>query len=308
MAGELKLNWPNAEVLFACVYNSSGNIWYPTGQVFETKGTDSRTANDYAIAMIGFSGALHIGDMDANIPAGNHIALFYVRSTGTPLDDDMVDSVGRQDLYWTGSIVSTEIVVPSPITKAAILTFVNSRLRRTETDIDESIKIVLGDLSAIKDLLVEDTSQSLTISDFYLPYPSDSMMDDNAVKSFTLSSPSGYILPPMSVIVDGFREYQMRMQVSQSSGRSVPYEYITHANRIYPWPAPNGTYTASIWYYKRHAEDPDDIDFSLDWKNTIYFGVTAEVAIHRKMDQQLKIWSTRYEVEKRRQRLIHQNN
>jgi hypothetical protein len=303
MAGELKLNWPISDTLFACVFNSSGKIWHPTGQVFETLGTGSRTANDYALTMIGYSGGLQLGDMDTNIPAGNYIALYYLRSTGTPLDADMLDSVGKQDLYWTGSIVSTEIVSASPITKAEILSFVNSRLNRTETDIDESIKIVLGDLSAFKTLLVEDTSQSLTISDTYLSYPSDALMDDYSIKSVKLTDSSGYITEPLEVIKDGWREY---LTLSQDGYRSVPLGYITNANRIYFWPWPDGTYAASIWYYKRHSEDPDDIDFDIDWKNTVYFGVTAEVAIHRKMYEQTTIWTNRYEREKQRIKLIKQ--
>lgn len=302
MAGELKLNWPITDTLFTCVFNTAGKIWYPTGQAFETFGISSRTASNYAIVMTGYTGGIQLGDMDTNIPAGNYIALFYIRSTSTPLDADMADSVGKQDLYWTGSIVSTEIVSASPITKASILTFVNSRLNRSETDIDESIKIVLGDLSALKTLLVEDTSQSLTISDNYLPYPSDALMDDHSIKSVKLTDSSDYVIDALKVIEDGWPEYLI---LSRTTERSVPQQYITNANRIYFDPAPNGTYAASIWYFKRHSEDPDDIDFDIDWKNTIYFGVTAEVALHRKVPA-MEMWTARYEREKQRMKLIKQ--
>jgi len=306
MGAELKLNWPITQTLFACVFNTAGKIWYPTSEAFETFGTDAHTANNYALTMTGYTGGLHLGDMDTNIPAGNYIALFYVRSTATPLDADMADSVGKQDMYWTGSIISTEIVAATPISKASILTFVNSRLLRSETDIDESIMIVLGDLSAFKTLLVEDTSQSLTISDTYLSYPSDALMDDYSIKSVKLTDSSGYIMDPLTVIKDGWQEYLALSQSYSYSGRSVPLQYVTNANRIYFSPWPDGTYAASIWYFKRHSEDPDDIDFDIDWKNTIYFGVTAEVAIHRKMYEQVTIWTNRYEREKQRIKLIKQ--
>ena len=302
MAGELKINWPITDTLFACVFNVSGKVWWVSGQAFETWGTSDRTADDYDISMTSYTGGIHIGDMDSNIPAGDYTALFYVQSGAAPADVDVADSVANQVLYWTGSIISTEIVGASSITKADILTFVNSRLNRAETDIDESIKIVLADISAFKTLLVEDTSQSLTSSDDYLSYPSDSLMDERAVKSVKLTNSSGYILPPLNPIVDGWQEYLIRMQYSSDVVRSVPLEYVCHANRIYIWPAPDSTYAASVWYYKKHSEDPDDIDFDVDWRNTIYFGVTAEVAIQRKMMDQITIWSTRYEREKSRTR------
>ena len=306
MAGELKLNWPITDTLFACVFNTSGSVWWIAGKVFETWGTANRDADDYDIAMSGFTGGMHFGDMDTNIPVGNYVAAFYLKAGVTAADSDVADSVGRQDLYWTGSIVSTAIVGASSITKAAILTFVNSRLQRNETDIDESINIVLGDLSAFKTLLVEDTSQSIVAGDTYLSYPSDSFKDETAIKSIQLTDGNGYKLPPLSPIIDGWQEYLIRTKYGSDATRNIPTQYVTHANRIYMWPASDGNYSPSIWYYKRHSEDPDDIDFDIDWKNTIYFGVTAEVAVHRKMMDQIQIWSTRYEREKNRTRLRKQ--
>jgi len=191
------------------------------------------------------------------------------------------------------------------ITKAEILAFTNSRLNRADTDIDESVKLVLRDIANQRVLKSEDTTQTLTSSSYYLTYPTDALDGEDAIISVVLTDSSSNIGEPLVTIAAGWKEYKLRMEDFTSSARSEPCDMITHDRKIYPWPAPNGTYTSSIWYYKRHDETADTIEFSEDWRNALYFGVTMEVAIHHKMVDQIKLWTARYEREKEYQRMIH---
>jgi len=191
------------------------------------------------------------------------------------------------------------------ITKANILSFTNGRLNRADTDIDDSIKLVLRDLAALRVLKSEDTSKTLTSSDYYMAYPTDALDGEGSIISVVLTDSSSNIGEPLTVIAAGWKEYKLRMEDFTSSARSEPYEMITNDRKIYPWPAPNGSYTSSIWYYKRHDDTADTIEFSDDWTNAIYFGACMEVAIHHKMADQIKLWSERYYIEKDRQRMAN---
>ena len=57
------------------------------------------------------------------------------------------------------------------IEKADILTFVNSALNRSETDIDSQIKSVIGDLRFLNLLEAQDTTKTLSDGSKYFAEP-----------------------------------------------------------------------------------------------------------------------------------------
>ena len=194
------------------------------------------------------------------------------------------------------------------ITKADILSFTNDRLRRIDTDIDESIKLVLRDLSSYYCLTDTDTSQSLTSTDLTLDYPSDALDDEQAIKSVILTDSSSVQLPPLEYLGGGWRDYNRLMQYFATGDRSYPESMVCFRRKIYLYPAPNAAYTVSIEYYKRHADTADTISYSEDWRNAIYFGACMEVAVHHKMGDQIQLWSTRYVGERDRQIMTHRED
>ncbi len=190
------------------------------------------------------------------------------------------------------------------ITAAEILTFVNANLNRAETSIDTALKLVLRDLAGAYALRATDTTQAITGSTVYLTYPVDALDAEGAIISVQLSD-TGQTYDPLKVLPGGWNDYQLLM--AGNSVRGTPEYMIAHNRKVYLYPAPNGVYTSVIDYFQRHA-DSVTISFSDDWKNAILFGVTKEVAVQRKMPDQIALWNPRYEAEKQRQINAHEGS
>ena len=196
------------------------------------------------------------------------------------------------------------------ITKAEILAFTNSRLQRADTasSIEESIKMILRDISSYYVLEDTDTSQSLTSSSMSLDYPSDALDGEQAIKSVILTDSSSIQQAPLEYIKGGWRDYNRLLDQFVEGSRSYPSNMTIYGRTIYLWPPPSASYTVSIEYFKRHAETVDTIEYSEDWRNTILFGVTREVAYDNKMGDQIVLWENRYMIERDRQINLHRND
>jgi len=102
MANELKIAYESGLTLYAIIRNSSGQVWYPTGQAFEDWGGGAgRDMSDYAISLTDKSGSFYIGDFDSNIGAGRYILQAFVQAGDTPSDDD--NCIGSAEITWNGS-------------------------------------------------------------------------------------------------------------------------------------------------------------------------------------------------------------
>lgn len=188
------------------------------------------------------------------------------------------------------------------ITKATLLTFVNSVLNRSETDIDVQIQTVLDDLASFRTLKAEDTTQSLTSSSLTLDYPTLALDGETSIISVVLTDSSSIVGLPLRMFKGGYRDYLRAMESFTSSGRSKPEMMAVNNRKIYLWPAPNDTYTSSIWYYKGHAQDVDNIEYGNGWNNALRFGCAAEVASKiGSLERQEARWTKRYESERAKQ-------
>ena len=178
------------------------------------------------------------------------------------------------------------------ILKADILTFVNAKLNRAETDIDTEIQTVLNDLSDEYLLTSSDLSQSLAGGSTYLVYPTNfkeiiALVLSDSVQSYIPLKPQSYA------------EYLEAMTYNASTGK--PEYYSEYDGKFYMYPAPNAAdtaYTAKIEYYRYHPQDVATILFRDEFKNAINFGVTAEVAASKKLVDYISLWGQRYEIEK----------
>ena len=173
------------------------------------------------------------------------------------------------------------------ITKADILTFVNAKLNRTETDIDTEIQTILDDLSDAELLVGTDTDQSMEDSDEYLEYPTNY----KRLISIVLNdgSTDG---APLEALPGGWDEYLEWMKGAVSTGE--PEWFVEHNSRFYVWRPANGDYTASIEFFKKHPEDLDSILFGDDFTDVINAGSTYKAALRYGLSRYINIWGPEY--------------
>jgi len=101
MANEIHIDYPSGNTVYAVVRNTSGQVWYPSGQVFEDWGTNGRDADDYDMTLTDKSGDRYVGDFDANISAGRYTIQAFLQAGTNPADSD--DLVGGGQIIWRGS-------------------------------------------------------------------------------------------------------------------------------------------------------------------------------------------------------------
>ena len=135
MSNEIRQYYPTSYTLYAVVRNTSGQVWYITGEAFETWGTGGRTAADYDIALTEYDGA-YIGDFLTTIDAGRYDVQVFRQAAGSPADTD--NMVGVQEVIWTGSAAVGAGEVGAAITTAQA----KEHLRITHSDEDTYIEAI----------------------------------------------------------------------------------------------------------------------------------------------------------------------
>jgi hypothetical protein len=193
------------------------------------------------------------------------------------------------------------------MTVAEIIAFSNAMLGRAEiqSTIEVDVLAILDEIAGLYVLEDNDATQTLTSTSLYLTYPADALDGEQAIREVVLTDSSSIQLPPLEVIPGGWHEYKQEMESFGTGSRSSPSYYIAHDRKIYLYPAPNAAYTTSIDYYKRHPADVTTIILSDDWKNTLKYGVTRQVALHFGQDAAVGRWDARYQVERELQRIAH---
>ncbi|MBC8472089.1 MAG: hypothetical protein H8D56_21735 [Planctomycetes bacterium] len=101
MSNEIHIDYTSGSTLYAVIRNGVGEVWYSSGQVFESWGTGSRTANDYSISLTGKGGSRYVGNFDSNIPAGRYSVQAFLQAGANPADSDNL--VGSDEIVWSGA-------------------------------------------------------------------------------------------------------------------------------------------------------------------------------------------------------------
>ena len=101
MANEIQVNYASGNSLYAVVRNTTGDVWYVVGEVFEVWGTGGRTADDYNISLTDKSGSRYVGSFDANVPAGRYYVQVFLQAGANPADGDTF--VAGEEIIWSGS-------------------------------------------------------------------------------------------------------------------------------------------------------------------------------------------------------------
>jgi len=196
-ANEIRAIVPGASLTtYHTVREIDGDIWYPTGQVFEVFGTAARTMADYDVAMVDKSGGFFVGTMDTNISAGQYYVVTHLQMGGSPADTD--PAVWQEYGDWSGSTW-----VPATITPADVADAVWDEAlagHTTETTfggelgtLDPNITLILADTGELQtdwknggrlDLLIDAIKYKtdlITILD-------TTVSDANDANSFTLTA------------------------------------------------------------------------------------------------------------------------
>jgi len=111
-ASEIRMFAPGITSAYYTMRNVSGQIWYPTGQVWETYGTGGRTANDYDIILTDKSAGMWVGNFDTNISSGSYYAASYYQAGSSPADSDPV--VWQEYGYWSGTMWTQGTIADFP--------------------------------------------------------------------------------------------------------------------------------------------------------------------------------------------------
>lgn len=182
MSDEVRLSYDSGYTIYFEVRNSSGQVAYLSGQVFEEFGTGGRTITSYSTELTDKSG-FYVGDFPTWISKGRYTARCFVQAGSTPASDDAF--IGDASIYWSGSgAISNTSEATSGRTRSQIKTIVDGHTgRATEKDTlidyycDEALKIAVhaspfrdaqsvpDDLSITEDTTTVDISSIGTIVD-----------------------------------------------------------------------------------------------------------------------------------------------
>lgn len=146
------------------------------------------------------------------------------------------------------------------ITKAEILTHLNSELNRTETDIDEHILEALKDLSLQDEFLWIEATVPTIIGRPYYSLP----LDYKKKLSIKIDDENS-----LSLIDWG--EYQVLIANETSADRDMPNRFCIHGGFWYGYPTADAIYTTTIYYNAFILESGavDDIAFKDIFRNAI---------------------------------------
>ena len=170
------------------------------------------------------------------------------------------------------------------ITKAEILTVLNNRLRRAETDIDEEIRSALSDLSSKDDFLIKEATRDTEEDVRYYSVPAN--FKDRLVIKVNDS-------PPLTKKTWG--EYQKA--IAHATGTGEPEIFALHNDFFWLHPCPGSTtYTMTLYYSIFHPDDLDDIEFPEIFREAVYEATICFYLIGKQLYEDLKVHIGLYDV------------
>lgn len=188
------------------------------------------------------------------------------------------------------------------IAKADIITFHNEArkgaLAADSTSLDVAIQLCLNDLSNHNFLKSSDTTQTLTDTSTTLAYPD---LYKDLIDGGIILNDGNCDLEPLTRI--SWREYRDLMVNFNSGLRSAPKTYAEQNKLFYLYAPPGQSYTATIWFFKYHAQDIANIEFGEDFRNAICFGTVYYKALLQGNPKYMANWLPIYEREKNMRRI-----
>ncbi len=178
------------------------------------------------------------------------------------------------------------------ITKADIIEDVNENLQLglaiDSTELDRAIIKTLQDMSKNKLLVGTDNTQTLTSSSTTLAYPTGFQ----EVINITLIDGSDNTKRPLRELPGGHKEYRDLRENDAHTGFT---EWYSEFNKLfYLWRPPNQSFTTLIEFYKNHAKDPDNIEFTDELEGVMFAGVTFWKATALNRTKSIALWGGIY--------------
>lgn len=182
------------------------------------------------------------------------------------------------------------------IVKADIVADVNLNLQTDEgaDALDFAINKTLRDLSNKGLLVGTDASQTLVDGSETLNYPTGF----RSALAITLTDTANNENFPLIKLQGGQNEY--RESIAFGSTITRPEWYSEFDDKIYLFGKARKVYTVLIEYRKNHAKDPDNIEFSTDFENVMFAGVTYWKAAQLTRLKALSLWLPIYQDEMRK--------
>lgn len=87
-ANEVRAVIDGAPTAYYVIRDTSGNIWYVAGQVFETFATSGRDMTYYDISLTDTSAGFYVGNFDTNVSAGQYYITAHQQAGGSPANAD----------------------------------------------------------------------------------------------------------------------------------------------------------------------------------------------------------------------------
>jgi hypothetical protein len=100
MPNEIQVDYNSGQTLYAVIRDSTGRVWCPAGQDFETWGDDSHAAGDYCLPLADSGGSHYVGSLDESVPGGSYSIQVFRQTGTTPADTDVL--VSSRQILWTG--------------------------------------------------------------------------------------------------------------------------------------------------------------------------------------------------------------
>ena len=169
-------------------------------------------------------------------------------------------------------------------TSASILTMVNARLNRLETDIDDKLIDTLQNLASRGDFI--ESTATVSAVDGTQSYTEPSRI--KTVESIKVSDDE---LPLEKITM---QELQRRYAIDSSEG--VPVAYARHGGNLFVFPTPDDSYTLTVYYFAFHAASTT-IEFEDRFREAVAARVTAMVARGLEMFDRANYWFEKYNEE-----------
>uniref|UniRef100_A0A6M3JFF7 Uncharacterized protein n=1 Tax=viral metagenome TaxID=1070528 RepID=A0A6M3JFF7_9ZZZZ len=152
-ANEIRAFEAASSTCYAVVREIDGDVWYPTGQVFEAFGTGGRVMDNYDIALVNKIGGMQVGSMDTNIGAGQYYVVSHMQAGGSPADTD--PAIFQEYGYWTGSTWTpatiTSIDIADAVWSANVASYTTETTFGGEVGgLDPNLTFVLADTAELQ--------------------------------------------------------------------------------------------------------------------------------------------------------------
>jgi len=100
MAGEIQVDYPSGEVLYAVIRDGQGRVWNVQQGLFEDWGAEGYGVDAYSITLVDKGGGRYVGDFAQGIEAGRYFVQVFCQLGSSIGQDDVL--VGSGVIVWSG--------------------------------------------------------------------------------------------------------------------------------------------------------------------------------------------------------------